>query len=138
MPRELVVAEQRVLNDKSGLDMLLYLASRFQVSVEFAAVRLLWDLSALETAVAVFREVSTLGPQNGNSRLRRYFGRAVRHRLRKEGKNVLEFVTKAIANGPPFDVLDKVALQNPNLLSLQWKVSTRPRYRSVSALLDFH
>lgn len=113
-------------------------SSRFGVSLKLATFRLLWDLSEFGTAVVVFREVSIHGTHKIINPPKRYFGKVIRKRLRKAEKEVLELVTKAIDEGPPFDVLDKIALQNRNILSLQWKVSDKQNYQGIVAFIDFH
>lgn len=138
MPRELITAEKRAPGNKSGLDWLFYLVDCFGVSLKLATFRLLWDLTEFGTAVVVFREVSTHGTHKITNPPKRYFGKVIRNRLRKGEREVLELVTKAIDEGPPYDVLDKIALQYRNILSLQWKVSDKQNYQGIVAFLDFH
>jgi Zn-dependent peptidase ImmA (M78 family) len=132
MPREMVAAEQTRLRGIDNLDLLSHLAYYFRVSLECAAIRLLWDLSALETTIAIFKEA--------NTRPRRYSGKAVRS-PRKEEREILASVSEIIAKVPPFSVLnqlDKIRLENRDTLTLQWKVINSGQYQAIIVILSFH
>lgn len=132
MPRELVTEEQKTLHGSSSMELLAALADRFKVSPRLAVFRMLWDLSALNTTVAVFDEIDRSGRHRGISR---YYGQLVRDKLRKKEREILDSVSKTIEGGPPFCNLDEIARQNASIADLQWKVTAGEDYQNVIALI---
>lgn len=137
MPRGFVVAEQKDHKDMVGLDLLSHLADCFGVSLKLAAFHLLWDLSELDNTVVIFREAKIRRTQGNANPPRRYFGKAVRRRLRKNEKEALELVTEVIDKGMSFQALDMIASRFHSILNLQWKVSANQYYQGIVALLSF-
>jgi hypothetical protein len=137
LPSGLVDAELEVISSLSKLDLLLHLARRFIVSAECAVIRLLWDLSRFETVVVVFRDVNTRRTDGSMVRSRRYYGKDIKH-PRKDEQKILRLVTDVIMHGPPFDFLKEIAVQNRDIVSLEWKLTRALEYRGVFVLLDFH
>lgn len=142
IPRALVAAVRRVLHSRKGsLAELGDLARRFEVSVEHAAIRMLWDLDGFETAVALFHVLSDprvreLDPKIEMRRPRRYWGKEIRARSTVWQREIIDSVTSAVAQGDLNMLADVSAQADPRAV-LRWRTREDRGMLFTTAVLGF-
>lgn len=136
MPRELVAAAlDEIGGSRPSLDVVSRVAERFCVSREAATIRMLWDLPGFETAVALFRETGYSNDSSKEERVRRYWGRSVRHPRRLE-KEVVDSVTEAVTT-KDFVRLRELAGLYQECTAIEWRHISRKDHSTVFVFLQF-
>ena len=133
MPRELVDSSVRRWHE-SDMALLLELSHAYDVSIEFASVRLLWDFNYFSNTIAMFSEADKSAPRGAAGRHRQYRGRHVK-KLRAAEATAVHLVVDAIAAGPPFDGVAAAIVETGKTLDVEWRVDRGQQWTSLTALL---
>lgn len=133
LPRDLLLQEVMPQDADGALPFVLYLAQRYCVSPEVVARRVISQLGALDTAIAIFKEADASGSGKAAS-VRWYKGRTLKSYLRKAERAALLDTLSTIQNGPPYASLGGLPQQHPVIASLRWSAS--PSGLSFVALLS--
>jgi Zn-dependent peptidase ImmA (M78 family) len=120
----------------AGLELVSLLAKRFEVSEEFAAVRLMRDLDQLKYSVAIFQDRATSHAERSSER--RYIGRGLRS-LRKSEREVLDSLTDVLskASSEQRHFLIEHAHRHRKLAEFRWNVSESATHCHTALLVDF-
>jgi len=135
VPRQLIGdRDEKITGDE--LQLLSVLASRFKVSIEFMAVRLLWDCGWLGSTVALFAEANIPQPTNARIRPRKYHGQNVK-RLRLAESRLIHDVIEALVESSRFGTLGQIAQNHEKVASLVFKIEERQDWKLATVLVRF-
>jgi len=134
MPREFVERDLDEHNNRD-LELILTLASKYRVSAEVTARRLILDLSEYDKTVLIFAEKSS-GRKNQNKNIWWYYGKTLKRYIRKDEDAIFRQVLSVISDQRSENILEKIAELLSDEAMLQWYES-KPDSR-LMVLLSFY
>ncbi len=128
LPRPLVQGELDRNVDKRGMALVQHIATRFRVSLELAAVRMVWDGFGFERSVFIF------GSEQGE--VRKYRGAGLRT-PRKLESDFLDRVVQTLSKGPTCWEPGLRGLNQAETCPVDFRIWGHEPRRSLCVLLSF-